>query len=798
MNKYIINRIHIQNFKSVDNAILSFNGAILTVLDGPNGFGKTTIYDAVEFVVTGKIRRVYSNSIVTTTRGFTDHLLSKNQYLPTVIKIEFINSDNANDRCVISREFSASTFSNTQKRPNSNDFMKIYNLYKYDSFESDKKVRISEEKMNELLSTKNLREEFSLFHYIEQDESAHLLKKNEKDRMQVISKLFNIETEMEQKKLLDNVKRKLVANKSQTERQIKQIEGSLNITLKKNIEKVQYVQLIKDDDLEIPWDKVNVEPLDKDIKEIYLNEIDDIAKLVQYWDEYKQQLKNNEIQRVIINDLRIKAIIIFSEFKDEYSKIEDEYKKQEILRSVLLKIKNKEIIHENIDWVYLFDLANIPIDGGMFAQRISSLEILDRSASTISKLVEKMNKTRESLFEDYKQYLNDSKKKNNDCPLCGARKNSLLELSEEIEAKSDELRKDYSESTKKINSEINEIYNLYVNELIENLDKVLEGENRLDTQFVEQLRQYVDVISDYPKALEWFKNLNIDITEYINKNKKNVIELDQFVIDIKQKLENSKVEVSDFCKENFTIFDQLYKNRFLKKENLLMSIHKEDLKQKKNYIEYLYLIQASKLYNEHRKLKKRLDKINDNISMLNRITPILSEAINKYRGKMISDVEIPFYIYSGKIIQNHQRGIGVFIKEEEDSNQSTNETQLKAITFVPPAKTDHDIIHSFSSGQISSTVIALTLAINKVYNIGGISTILIDDPVQTMDEMNMASFIELLRNDFNNKQIILSTHEDRVSLFMRYKFQKYSLKVNNINVKEHLYNDLLENENFSL
>lgn len=31
--------------------------------------------------------------------------------------------------------------------------------------------------------------------------------------------------------------------------------------------------------------------------------------------------------------------------------------------------------------------------------------------------------------------------------------------------------------------------------------------------------------------------------------------------------------------------------------------------------------------------------------------------------------------------------------------------------------------------------------------------LLIDDPVQTMDEINMASFVELLRNEFKDKQI---------------------------------------------
>ena len=34
--------------------------------------------------------------------------------------------------------------------------------------------------------------------------------------------------------------------------------------------------------------------------------------------------------------------------------------------------------------------------------------------------------------------------------------------------------------------------------------------------------------------------------------------------------------------------------------------------------------------------------------------------------------------------------------------------------------------------------------------------LLIDDPVQTMDEINMASFVELLRNEFKDKQIFIN------------------------------------------
>lgn len=179
-------------------------------------------------------------------------------------------------------------------------------------------------------------------------------------------------------------------------------------------------------------------------------------------------------------------------------------------------------------------------------------------------------------------------------------------------------------------------------------------------------------------------------------------------------------------------------------------------------------------------------KLIETLETLGRIITTYNEKINNHRGKMISDIEIPFYIYSGKIIQNHQRGIGVFIKEDRATNQA-GETQLKSINFVPPEKTDHDIGHSFSSGQLSSTVIAFTLALNKVYGNKGLMTLLIDDPIQTMDEMNIASFVELLRNEFTDRQIILSTHEDNISLYIRYKFLKYGLSVGKINVKQQLY-----------
>ena len=61
---------------------------------------------------------------------------------------------------------------------------------------------------------------------------------------------------------------------------------------------------------------------------------------------------------------------------------------------------------------------------------------------------------------------------------------------------------------------------------------------------------------------------------------------------------------------------------------------------------------------------------------------------------------------------------------------------------------------------------------------------LIDDPVQTLDDINVAGFVDLLRAEFSDRQIILSTHEDEMSAYMQYKFKKYNLDAEGLDFKK--------------
>ena len=54
----IIKRLYVENYKLFSRKEIDFSNALLSVFDGPNGYGKTSIFDAVELLVTGKISRV--------------------------------------------------------------------------------------------------------------------------------------------------------------------------------------------------------------------------------------------------------------------------------------------------------------------------------------------------------------------------------------------------------------------------------------------------------------------------------------------------------------------------------------------------------------------------------------------------------------------------------------------------------------------------------------------------------------------------------------------------------------------
>ncbi len=139
-----IKRIYLENYKLFSAKEIKFE-KYLSVFDGPNGYGKTSIFDAIEFLITGSISRIKENQAISGTLGYSSNFLAKEQAKDVIIKGEFINSVSS-ETLVIALLIPASIGKNSKKNnPKSIDalvhthFLPSYDipLEKWNSYKSD-------------------------------------------------------------------------------------------------------------------------------------------------------------------------------------------------------------------------------------------------------------------------------------------------------------------------------------------------------------------------------------------------------------------------------------------------------------------------------------------------------------------------------------------------------------------------------------------------------------------------------------------------------------------------------------
>lgn len=88
----------------------------------------------------------------------------------------------------------------------------------------------------------------------------------------------------------------------------------------------------------------------------------------------------------------------------------------------------------------------------------------------------------------------------------------------------------------------------------------------------------------------------------------------------------------------------------------------------------------------------------------------------------------------------------------------------------------------FSTAQNNVLAISIFLSFAIQQNWSNLNTIFLDDPVQNLDDINVHSFVDILRSIISqtDKQIFISTHDERVFNFMlkklRGKLQYFNFK----------------------
>jgi exonuclease SbcC len=260
--------------------------------------------------------------------------------------------------------------------------------------------------------------------------------------------------------------------------------------------------------------------------------------------------------------------------------------------------------------------------------------------------------------------------------------------------------------------------------------------------------------------------------------------LDESILAMSEVLRNAEALCTSLSAEYVAMdrqygFWKLYKENFRSMEELLR-ITPDMLAKKRQYIRYQYYRSFEESREELRRLEAKQESLKNLLEQMELYIKSLDKAIKAYRKQLISQIEIPFFLYSSRLLQSYHGGQGILISTEDDAG--ADGTERNKVRFIAPGR-EHDVHYTMSSGQLSAVLLAFTLSLNQIYAGDGFRTMLIDDPIQCMDDINMISLVELLGREFGNTQIILSTHEDTFSRYICYKFGKYRLPNTSVSMK---------------
>lgn len=761
MKKRKISRLKIENFKPFEDASLDFRTAAMITLDGPNGFGKTSIFDALELLFTGGISRITKINEATIPKNFKQKQFAENIYWNRnqlgniAIKAE-LSDPETGESIILARIAETSELKNPAN--NSPDDFRIFKLYKLATLEPDSpRHEVATGFLEEILG-ENFLKNFAVLNYLEQGQNRYLYSKKANERKEGINHLINVEKLTAQISKLGELEKYLTAN----------FTGKEHVQHKKDLEEEveRLSKLIQDTSTDISytrlstasptpsWDMQN--PIFSDGEdgiEQLLNEVENIRKIHANYGEVLVRRKNQSLDSFVSRDGDIKLALQIGSQIPRLDHLKN-------LNTLLLNLKSDiGIFQKPVANIDIGDLAKFktPISTASIEGLLNSRNTLLNLSSDADQKLSALLNAQKHLLEKHQDCTNiDSE----NCPYCGFDWKTKDALRQAVEITASDFRSRIAESA----ANLEKINNQLQQEIHIELGKLKSKQDSESKDFNEGLyRELIGAEAKFPILQDILKVLSS-----YNIQPPPIYASESSTVDIlfnsaRSTILSAKTPEQDSLPENW---ETTLKISFAKEDDIL-SLPVDGLVQKEHFLK----TEREKLNNkEYQECLKKLREVEQKLSAADKaktkvvkIRKALDKTAQDYAKRTISDIELLFHIYSGRLIQNYQRGLGLFITSGKGD----------VLKFNTAEKSEHDAILSMSSGQIASLGLAFFLTLNRVY--ANNSFILIDDPVQSMDEINVASLSDLLRVELPDRQILLSNHELEVSTYMRYKFKRAGL-----------------------
>ena len=780
MNKFRLNKIYLKNYKLFEKKEIEFDRANLIVLDGPNGYGKTSVFEAIEYLLTGNISRVEDCQGISGKIGYNTNFLAKDNTKQIIVRGELLSDKN---RLIIERRIDVLNLKKIENNPKN-----LKNITQTKIWIDDKLIENeSNEGVDRIIKQylgENVLTNYSNFYYISQEDRLKFLMASETKRMEELRELFNVEKEIAEynkynsfTRLLSKKIKKMEKENLEEEEKYKQYKEGVE---KQEINKKEYIDIFKNCKKKPYWNEKSIFIKDKNKLNEILEELKNASMLSRNIKQFQSSLINKKFELYMKNLGALEKLLVFHTIYENLENIIKQYNIFNHLKLLPLKVNSEEFDIEKIDYIKLDDVLELNIEIEEILKLQNEILKLRKNQSTYNKSLENLQMSRHALHTSLEEWKNagGSEIGDNICPYCGtdfsikkAYEDAVFGVSKILE----ECNNYEAIRIKELLLELKEEFDKKFRDIIQN---IIEKYSYMNNPVIKDIMDNISSIkSSYIKFSSFLQEIKMDLNVYrMNLNEeygwKQVVQ--EF---LKKVQEDYIVELSEEyikLQEEYH-FTEIFNVTFERTIEGIPYISEETENEKRLYIQEQYQLQEyERLKKWEKDIEKNKNEIEEYENMkkdIDAVIRIYRDKIGNYQRKVIGEIQIPLYIYSGRVLQYYQGGLGVFIKSDTDVNK------LETIRLLASKESEHDILYTLSSGQLTGIIIALTLTLNKIYGTDKFLCILIDDPIQTMDDLNIASLVELLRGEFKQYQMIISTHEGDFSRFIRYKYEKYKLPV---------------------
>ena len=259
MMAFRLEKLVIHNFKLFTHVEVDARGDSLIMLDGPNGYGKTSIFDAIEYLFTGNVRRVSENGVSKSNISFNDDCLRKNPSDGTLTYVKGILAAEEKQIEIIRKLHEGKGVENNPSKIGDRTSTTI--VWNGEIICEDETVEMANKEIMQYIGETVLNH-YNQFYYIAQEDRLRFLSKSENDRSSEIQKLFGIQEEEQnfQKiektlKIIQKLNKdyiKTIRNKEQEVQKLKEeIEGQSNES------QIKYKDLVGNGENGPVWNRKN-------------------------------------------------------------------------------------------------------------------------------------------------------------------------------------------------------------------------------------------------------------------------------------------------------------------------------------------------------------------------------------------------------------------------------------------------------------------------------------------------------------------------------------------------------------